>query len=184
MLALAAFSSASLASKVEIKYATIEEAKPLIAKGYVLVNAMPNAKPTFFDDCTIEGSINMSILDKAEFEKQAKEKLEGNPGVIVFCAFQECPISTMAYSHLQMMEAKEGRSLFGDLVKLKPGVKEWRAAGGPTEGKCRLAYIKPKDAPARAFEMPKAESAAAAPVEKKEEVQQGFFARIRSSIGL
>lgn len=141
---------------VKMKLVSTEEAQELLKKGYVAVNCMPKAS---FDDCTIKDSINITILDKEKFKKEVMEQLLGK-NIMLFCAFEECPVSVLAHAQLKLMEIQSGKMLWGDIVKYDKGVREWHKAGLPTTGECKKDYLQiPPDEkePAKKEEAPQIE---------------------------
>jgi len=84
-----------------------------------------------FDDCRIEGSINMPYKD---IKERAKE-LNKDDEIIVYCANYTCPASKNAYKMLKDLG-------FANVKAYEGGIQEWLQKGFPVEGACQMEFLK------------------------------------------
>lgn len=112
-----------------IMYVTAQElhAKMEQASKPVVVNVLTQK---WYDDCHIQGSINISLKDLI-YVAQTWDK---DQEIIVYCALDECDASQKAYILLRCMG-------FQNVADYQGGIKEWFNLGLPIVGPCAASYL-------------------------------------------
>jgi rhodanese-related sulfurtransferase len=84
-----------------------------------------------FNDCHIKGTVNIPY---DQLESRLKD-FDRAREIIVYCASHICSASKQAYALLKKMG-------FVRVWAYEGGIKEWHAEGLPTEGSCKMEYLK------------------------------------------
>lgn len=102
----------------------------------VVVNVLTQK---WYDDCHIQGSINISLKDLIYVAQTWARDQE----IVVYCALDECDASQKAYILLRCMG-------FNHVADYQGGIKEWFNLGLPIVGPCAASYL--HDELSRVFE--------------------------------
>lgn len=92
-----------------------------------LINVL---SPEAFQDCHIQGSINVPYDQLEAFVKDLPKQTE----LIVYCASYSCPLSKKAFHLLKNLG-------FTNIAAYEGGIVEWHALGYPSEGSCSMDYL-------------------------------------------
>jgi len=96
-------------------------------KKLIVINALDKDS---YNDCHIKGSISIPLADLAKAAQQFDKDAE----IVVYCASNECPVSSKAWHLLNDLG-------FTNVWAYEGGMREWRHMGLPAEGECVAEYI-------------------------------------------
>lgn len=94
----------------------------------ILINVLPT---DYYDDCHIEGSINIPLEDLAQRIKQ----YDKDDYIVLYCARYSCSASRNAWHKVHDMG-------YTNVWAYEGGIAEWAQAGLPVEGTCKKPYLK------------------------------------------